>query len=408
MTELYNSPLERPPYDETIEAWKHTKQPVINRVEERDRSGMKQKLEQRAHTNLALQRSDLLDAIAESACPPIIKHLLTGAVGCLGALVVGASVGSVVDATGRGPIAAAGGAIAGGACAVLTDVYSSRYMMKRRMRYNSLQALESIQGELADCSTEFELHYHSSQQELLEQVETLYLAKEPKSEEWMAIAAICTEGVVSFVLTFPAGLPLALASAIFPIIVNLLVAKVQSDRFEVPEACERLIPAYEVHIPLETIMPQEALDIERLDAGLQYVGQARPPKGLRSVGQAQGVAQMRFAQERMAVLEQHGVQAVVEREQQYQEDLKALPSQCPTPEINIAGLTEAEARQAAEEWRKAWLEEEERKLLEQLESDLARIKAEYGQAIAYWRGVEAQGVQQYRDTEPGDDTPKVA
>lgn len=402
MNDQSNSPLERSRYDSIIDSWDHTEQPVIDRIEGSDCLEMKQKLEQRAHTNLAFQRCDLLTAIATTTWNPAIKHLLTGAVGLFGAMVVGTSVGSIVDSTGRGPLAAVGGAIAGGTCAVLTDVYASSYMMKRRMRYNSSQALKRLQAEFADYPqpTEFEIHYYTSQQQLLQQVETLYLVEEPKSEEWMAICAICTEGIVSLVLTLPAGLPLALASATFPIITNLLVAKVQSDRFEVPEACEQLIPTYEVHIPAETISPQEALEVERLHAALQYVAQARPPKGLHSVGQAKALTQIKFAQNRIAVLEEDGVLTIIEREQQYQLDLSTLSERCPTPEIDVGGLTAQQVRQAEQEWCDQWLTKEKYTLIDQLKRDLEQLKAQYGQAIHYWRNVENQGIQEYQDNEP--------
>jgi len=410
MTDLHNPLLARLHYDTLTDSWKYTEQGVIHRIEGGDLAMMKSSLEQQAHTNLAFQRGDILAAIAATRWNPAIKHLLTGAVGVFGAIVIGGSVSSIVDSTGRGPVAAAGGAIAGGVCAVLTDVYSSRYMMKRRMRYNSLQALDRIQAELATRldPTEFEMHYSTSQQQLLHQVEALYLEQEPKSEALMALAAICTEGLVSLVLTFPAGLPLALASATFPIVVNLLVAKVQSDRFEVPEACENLIPTYEVHRPEATILAQEALAVERLHAALEYVAQARPPKGLRSVGQAKGKSQMHFAQARMAELEQQGRRALVACEHQYQADLAALAQQCPPPDLDTRGLTAAEAQQAVAAWCQCWLTAAEQTLAAQYQREAERIHTEYSAAIASWRTVEAQGAQEYRDSEPEDHLPGAA
>lgn len=410
MNERHHLFLDRLPFVRNIVTWRHPNASVIARIEGNDRAEMKQWLEEHAQAELALQRVDHLGTIAATAWSPSVKHLLSIAVGLFGATLIGASVGMIVDSTGRGPIAATGGALAGGACAVLTERYASRSMMKRGMRLNSQQAVEQVETELADCPepTELDRHFYASKLQLLQQVEAMYLAEEPRSEKLMAIAAICTEGVVSLVLTWPAGPLLAMASATFPILINLLVAKVQADRFEVPEACEGLIPLYEAHIPSDQIPALEALQIARLHAGLQYVATVRPPKGIRSVGQAKGLAQMNFAQAQIATLEAQGVETVIGCEQKYQQALESLPDRCPPPDVDVAGMTAEEAQDAEQEWCDKWLEAERAKLADAHRRELELIQAEYGRAISFWQNIERQGGQAYRDNEPQEDTPRAA
>jgi len=81
--------------------------------------------------------------------------------------------------------------------------------------------------------------YLQSKIEMVKSREGEYLGKQSNPDLLMAVAAVVVEGVIGFLLTLPAGLPIASASAIFPVMVNLVIAKVQSDRFDVPEASER-------------------------------------------------------------------------------------------------------------------------------------------------------------------------
>jgi outer membrane lipoprotein SlyB len=392
--------LTRDPFNNQLRSCIHLDESGLERLESNDRAEGKQWTEIVAHNDQAIERANALSAIAQKQWNPYWQQFITFGVGMFGAMVIGGSMSSVVDATGRGPLAAITGGIAGGVLAALTDKFSSGYMTKRHMRHAGQQALVSIQKKREANPTQPEQYYNSCQQQLVYQVENAYLAQEPKSEKYMAIGAIAAEGLISLVLTLPAGLPLALASAAFPIVINLIAARVQSDHFEVPEACEKLIPAYEVFILPDTISPQEALEVERLHAAFQYVALARPPKGLNNSAQAKGLAQIKFAENQVRILEEQGMLQVADLKLQNQEAHAALSDRCPLPKVNGAGLTAEQAHQAEQQWRDRWLEEERRKLDDDLKRHLEWLQVQYGQAIAYWRHIESQGTQEYRDYEP--------
>ncbi|MEB3233609.1 MAG: hypothetical protein VKJ64_21550 [Leptolyngbyaceae bacterium] len=408
---FHNLPLPYQTFIRLIRAWLLLSDDVTQqRLGENDRGKVKGYIEEMSHTHIALQQCEQLGIVERSAWPAPLQHLITAAVGIFGALVVGSSAMGLVSATGRGPIAAAGGAIAGGASAVLTDIYATRYLMRRRMRYNVLQTLAQLRAECNELEqpTVFQRYQYQCQKELVQQVEAQYWAEEPKSEKAMAIAAITAEGIIALIVSFPAGIPLALASAAIPIVINLLVAKVQSDRFEIPEACGELIPGYEVHIPGDTIPALDALLLVRLDACLQYVANPRPPRHIRSVEQAQGLTQAHFAQERVADFEDLGVKAIAGRKQHFQAELESLPDRCPEPDVDVQGLSKPQADQLKKQWIENWIAMETQKLEAALHNDLELLHAQFGQAIATWKTIEAQGLDEYRRGEPSQDVTEAA
>ncbi|MEB3357606.1 MAG: hypothetical protein VKK04_12835 [Synechococcales bacterium] len=252
-------------------------------------------------------------------------------------------------------------------------------------------------------------HILESKKVLLTEVEGSALTKAPTVDKVVAALGLSVEAATVLVLTIPAGLPIAMGAAALPLLINIAAAWFHSTYYEIPDAYAALLPRYEAHLVGETIRALEALEICRHQAGVQYIAMVHRPKEIRSVGQAKGLAQVKFSQERIVDLEEQGIYAIKQCQKAYQEKLKSLPDRCPEPQVEIRGLRAKEAAQAEETWKKAWIEAEIVKLQAEQEGELEGIQAAYGRAIASWRQKEAQGLQEYRAyTPPDDDYPAVA
>jgi len=241
--------------------------------------------------------------------------------------------------------------------------------------------------------------YLQSKIETVKSREGEYLGKQSNPDLLMAVAAVVVEGVIGFLLTLPAGLPIASASAIFPVMVNLVIAKVQSDRFDVPEASERLLNDYERDLhPLE-ITAIEALKIERIQALVQYISSPRPSRSIRGASEAQAVAQMNFAQLPIKKIEGMGIEIISKVEREHEQAIENVPNRVPSPTVNVAGMTADQAEKAKAELIKAWIREEIEWLNKQHIANIERVSADVGQAITFWKEINRQGEQEYQDSE---------
>lgn len=401
---LISIPLDRKPSDRLVDGFSKLAPKVAERLLEGDRVAIQQQSKQFAQATKAQQRYDNLATIADSGWNPQLRLILTLLVGVVTTVMVGTGFGAILGATGRGTLAQLAGTLAVSGLAVGTEVSASHETRKRAMRRNTLAAVDEIETSLdnAQPTTETEGRYYAEQKQLVREVEAVHLAEPSPADTGMLGIAIGIEGLLAFWLTLPAGLGFALVSATFPIVFNLIVAKVGSDRLEVPEACEKLLPIYEAHLAPDLIAPLEAMEIERLQAAIEYVSLTRSPKGVRSVGQAKALVTMQFAKQQMQILTQRGISAGRIRVQRYEEESAKVSERCPRPQVPVGGLTGDEAQQAEQVERDRWLEEEQRKLDKRLKADLEKIKADYGAAIDYWQVLEEQGKQEYRDHEPED------
>lgn len=251
-------------------------------------------------------------------------------------------------------------------------------------------------------------HVRAVKQALVKDIEGLTLRKAPMTDKVMAMLGLTVEAGTILVLMFPAGVPLALGAAALPLLINVAAAWFHSTYYEIPEAYAELLSRYEEYLLADSLSAQEALEIVRLHAAVTYLTTAHGHPSIRSVGQAKGRAQMVFAQERMADLEKHGIQALTQCQNAHQAKVKALAERCPEPEVDIRGMTAAAEAQAQEDWKQAWIEAETAKLEDEYQVELEHIQQTYGWMIADWRHKEAQGVQEYRDFDPTNGSAAVA
>jgi hypothetical protein len=233
--------------------------------------------------------------------------------------------------------------------------------------------------------------------------ESIYLGQEPLGDRLMAVSAVVVEGALGFFLTLLAGWPIALAAGIFPVMVNLVLAKVQSDRFDVPEAAERLANGYEPDLHPDEIPALEALTIVRLEAEIDYVSNPSPQGNIRNATQASAIAQMNFAKLIGKKIEGRGVELVTQRERIHHQDLEAVPKRVPTPTVNVAKLTQNQAKNAKKKWRQDWIKTEIERHEQRRIADLTAIQAEVGLAISYWQEIYSQGLQEYHNAGEGGD-----
>jgi len=245
-------------------------------------------------------------------------------------------------------------------------------------------------------------------QALVKDIEGPTLRKAPMTDKVMAMLGLTVEAGTILVLMFPAGVPLALGAAALPLLINVAAAWFHSTYYEIPEAYADLLSRYEEYLLADNISAQEALEIVRLHAAVAYLTTAHLPPSIRSVGQAKGRAQMVFAQERIADLEKHGIRALTQCQDAHQAKVKALAERCPTPEVDIRGMTAAQATQAQEDWKQAWIEAETETLEAEFKTALEHIQRTYRQMVAEWQQKEAQGLQEYRDFDPMNGSAAVA
>ena len=244
--------------------------------------------------------------------------------------------------------------------------------------------------------------------QLVQEVEGHTLRKSPLTDKLMALLGLTVEAGTILVLMFPAGVPLALGAASLPLLINVAAAWFHSTYYEIPEAYAELLSRYEEYLLSDSLSAQEALEIVRLHAAVTYLTTAHLPPSIRSVGQAKGRAQMVFAQERIADLEKHGIGTATQCQNAHQAKLKALAERCPEPEVDIRGMTAAQATQAQEDWKQAWIEAETETLEVEFKTALEHIQRTYRQMVAEWQQKEAQGLQEYHDFDPMDGAPAVA
>lgn len=241
--------------------------------------------------------------------------------------------------------------------------------------------------------------YLQTKKETVKTREGEYLGKQSNPDLLMAVAAVVVEGVIGFLLTLPAGLPIASASAIFPVMVNLVIAKVQSDRFDVPEASERLLNDYERDLHPPEIPAIEALKIERIQALVQYISSPRPSRNIRSASQAQAVAQMNFSQLITKKIEGEGIEIISKVEQDHEQAVENVPNRVPVPDINFTRMTAEQAEKAKTEWMKDWIRSEIERLNKKHVANIERVSADVGQAISYWKEIYSQGEKEYQNDE---------
>ncbi|NJK64847.1 MAG: hypothetical protein HC921_21020 [Synechococcaceae cyanobacterium SM2_3_1] len=188
---------------------------------------------------------------------------------------------------------------------------------------------------ITQSQTQLKSQFLLAQKDLIKKVESNHLQPIDRFELLLSVLLNISEGVIAFILLAPAGLPLALGSAIFPIMISIALAKVQSDQFDYPAACENLITRYETFLPPSQMTSGEALTICQLNDSIKFIGKRSNTNGIRNLEEARASATIKFSNNRLNTLRaqcdddicslfEEFTKIKEEAVRQYQESLKQL------------------------------------------------------------------------------------
>jgi hypothetical protein len=242
-------------------------------------------------------------------------------------------------------------------------------------------------------SKPLELAYRHAKVDSIRRAEAKYLTKEPRSEIILAATAVLFEGILAFILSLPAGLPIAAGTAMIPIISGVVIARYQSDHFDVPEAAQKLSAMYTQALP-ENITELEALNISLLDSMIYYVsGEMSENPTITDKNRAS--AKLRIDRSKLVIrkIKSKEIEVANSIEDTFQNDIVKLNTDVPHPNLPVQGLTPEMEQALIKDWKEEWISSKQSELRRLRDQDLSTVRVEFGNAISYWQEIRAQGEQ---------------
>jgi hypothetical protein len=285
--------------------------------------------------------------------------------------------------------ASGGGALVGAGLTGFVESLATKSLTKRRSRRHSEIAIATI--ELEQCNhepqTDIVSAYYNNKLAQVRSIEKDYLMNNEHMDFSFALGASAIEAGAAFlIVSTTGGLALALLSAALPVTVIWIVSAFQSDRLEFPEACEDLIPAYEISIPTNDLVTEdEMLKTKIVDARVRHLsGNGK----FSSLAQAGYIAEAAFSWQRTKFYEECGIQESRDCHEQHKKAVQSLPALYAKPKLELTDLSPAEQRlqeRVITGQMDEWIAAETQKLEQALADDLTFIRAEYGQQVNSWR-----------------------
>jgi hypothetical protein len=351
-------------------------------------------------------RIESLAEYAESRWNEAIKYILNIAIGSMGALVLGSGAALILGSSGRGVLGTVGGAMSGGVLAVLGDNMLTQQITKKRCHKEAKKALANVEKQQNNHQpqTEFTDAYFQGQTDVISRVEGNHLDDVPLWEMVIAMSLNGAEGLVSFFLLLPGGLPMALAGAAFPIAVSLALAKTQSDHFDYPDCCDKQIEKYKAHLIKEQITASQALSITEVDETIKFVSSRRADNPDSSVQQAKALGRIQFCSKRISAYQSEMADKVKSLEgeffsnrseqghllnqglkqlnNEFQDALVAIKSGATDPsysyqEPDVRGLPIDEGEKLLQEHRRQIFESRREALHEDVDKSILQLSGEY-------------------------------
>jgi hypothetical protein len=374
-------------YDNSVEKLRHTPEIVDNLVSKRN--GMNQAQSQLAQIDTAANRIEHLQTIADRGWDRKYKMFVTLVVASVAVASFSLGFRTVLRKSGN-PLADGASAILAIALVYFIDDRTTKVITKIRSRNDTQSAIDRCQEAKQNHvpKTQTSDAYGNTCETLIRDQEPENLNIKIRGDLSFIILGITVESTAAIVLIYPTGgLLLALLGATLPLTFICLVAAFQSDRFEFPEHCERLIARYEQFLPDSDFVDEEQmLEVLKLQAGVDYISR-KNGNGFKSLAQAEFAAEFEFSQERQLHYKTAEIERIRARKDIHNSDLQAVSGR-----FNPSDLSELSSDDNIDNARKLWIESEKSRLEQIYQDDISFIHTSCVEKVRFWkeRGERAQ------------------
>ncbi|MEL6441380.1 MAG: hypothetical protein AAFQ80_19270 [Cyanobacteria bacterium J06621_8] len=372
---------------------------------------MTSSIEQFAQSRIVEQRLVQLNSIATRHQSPANKIVLkiviivTGAFTFTSAMrLFAASLGAIAT-----PAALLGGMLVSLAVDFVATKASNNYVRRQYTR----QTLNRLVKVKLKQENQLAYGFHESQEKLIFEIEGRCLSKEFPLNACLGGFLSTAEFVTAFWIVgeigFLSGIPLpvrAIAAGL-PVVLTWAAAYIQAQSFELPDSCAELIPEYESRIyPSPDMSPDEGekwyVDryqyIARLDAGIQNIIDETPHLEHPTPELTEIAFDIAYFQERAQDISQEKEQALIELENNFQQEIIYLEQEFPSEEVITQGRNWKDIelqKRIIVEARANWVKQEQPKREKLFQSRKAQVSTSYANAEQNLINQSTQSQQKY-------------